>query len=119
MDVLATIAQVFLEQGVPTWALLLVSIFAFIYILYAKRSANSNVIRAQLDSQYQRFVDDIQEQLARERKFGVDAAHRVDKLSEDLAYLRGQNQVLGTHIRMFVACDKQDCPFRDVRKTLA
>lgn len=119
MEVLMAIAQSFLTQNAPTWALLLVALLAFVYVVYAKKSTNNLATAKQADAKYQRFVDDMQEQLERERVYGKEAAARIDSLYNDVAFLRGQNEVLTSHMKMFVSCPKPDCPFRDVRQTLS
>lgn len=118
MDYLALLTA-FVNQGVPTWVLLSVLGLVAYWFFYREMSQGSRADRKQLDARTQALLDDLQEQLANERQYGRDAAQRIDKLANDLAYLRGQNEVLSTHIKMFVSCQKPDCPFRDVRKTLA
>lgn len=118
MDVFALLTA-FASEGVPTWVLLSVLALVGYWFFYREMSRGHRDDRKQLDVRTQAFIDDIQEQLERERKYGVEAARRLDQLALELANLRGQNEVLSTHIKMFISCHKQDCPFRDVRKTIS
>lgn len=117
MDVVALLTA-FADQGVPMWALLSVLALVGYWFFYREMSQGARADRKQLDSRTQAFIDDIQEQLERERQYGREAAKCLDQLALDLAHVKGQNEVLSTHIKMFISCHKPDCPFRDVRKTL-
>lgn len=108
----------FASQGVPTWVLLVVLALAGYWFFYREASQGSRDDRKQLDARTQALLDDLQEQLAREREYGKQFAQRIDDLSLELAEMRGQNLWLDKNIKMFVACYKPDCPFKDVRKTL-
>jgi len=119
MEFLGALSQLFLTEGVPIWALLSVAGLAFYYVFFKEVNSSSLADRKQFYENQRVFIDNLQEQLDREREFGKQATHRMDQLANDIAYLKGQNQVLSKHIQMFVACPKADCPFRDVRKTLS
>jgi len=107
-----------LEQGVPTWAVLTLSLLAFYLMFFKERNSSGLANRKQFYEEQQNYIENIQTQLIREQKYGQQQAARVNELGDQLIELRIKHEYMDRQINALMNCSKPDCPLRSIRDTI-